>query len=439
VIFNPHGFDVEELVRINRHADGVVDAEGNTVPSQLSHSTVQECFHREDIIFKAKVPALGYAVYYLQGAVLARGADFTPYVYTGESSVKATAFTGRCTANNHEGTVLENEFYRINFELYSGYITSFIDKTTGEELISGRAAMPVVVDEYYHDCWSHAKNFFTDTMARFSDAKVTVVENGPVRATVKVVSRYNDSTLTQYFSLEAGSKNLKVKAVADWHEKYKMLKLAWPMKVENPKAYYEIPFGVIERPADGEEEPGLTWTAVKGDNAGYAILNNNTYSSSVKDGTIYQTLLRSPIFGDHGGPRDEESEFTSQGRMEFAYEWMPVTDSWAPVVKAARQLNKPLSNIVENWHEGPIKELTYGAIKVDKDNIILSACKRSEDGTGMILRLYEVDGVTTEVTVSGDVLPTALKATFTPYSVNTYYLADGSKEWKEVLLTEYDI
>jgi len=440
VIFNPHGFDAEELVRINKHADSVVDSEGNVVPSQLTHSTVQECFHREDVIFKAKVPALGYAVYYLQGDVMARPAEqFVPFVNKEESSVKATAYTGTFTANSHEGTVLENEFYKIRFEHYSGYITSFIDKRTGKELICGRAAVPTVIDEYYHDCWSHNKNFFTDAMARFSDAEVTVTENGPVRATVKVVSRYNDSRLTQYFSLEAGSDHLKVKAVADWHEKYKMLKLAWPMKVENPKAFYEIPFGVIERPADGEEEPGLTWTAVKGDNGGYAILNKNTYSSSIKDGTIYQTVLRSPVYGDHGGPRDKESEFTSQGRIEFAYEWMPVADSWVPVIRTARQLNKPMSNIVENWHEGPIKALTYGAINVDQDNVILSACKRSEDGTGMILRLYEVDGKACDVTVSGDMLPVELKAAFTPYSANTYYLADGAGEWKEVLLTEYDL
>ena len=276
-------------------------------------------------------------------------------------------------------------------------------------------------------------------MARFSDAKVTVVENGPVRATVKVVSRYNDSTLTQYFSLEDGSPNLKVRAVVDWHEKFKMLKLAWPMKIDNPKAFYEIPFSVIERPADGEEEPGLTWTAVKGDKVGFALLNNNTYSSSVKDGTIYQTVLRSPIYGDHGGPRTEESEFSSQGAHEFSYELMPVGDSWVPDIQKARQLNKPATNIIENWHEGYLMNKTYEALSVSADNVILSSIKRSEDNTGLIIRLYEVDGKETPVTVSGDLLPVDLNTTFTPYSVNTYYLADGASEWKEVLLTEYDL
>ena len=437
VVFNPNGFPVEEVVQVNLQCGGVVDSEGNDVEHQWVLSSTMECYWRHDTIFKARIPALGYAVYYLREAQ--RGSSYPPIPVPENSTVKATAATRHRGANCHEGTVLENEFYRIEFELYSGYIQSFVDKRTGQELIEGRAAVPVVIDEYYHDTWSHAKNFFTDAMARFSDAEVTITQQGPVRATVKVVSRYNDSTLTQYFTLESGSEQLKVRAVADWHEKHKMLKLAWPMAVREPEAYYEIPYGVIRRPADGEEEPGLTWTAVKGKEGGFAILNNNTYSSSVKGNTIFQTVLRSPVYGDHGGPRTSESEFTSQGRTDFSYVWMPVSDSWASVIRAARQLNKPVTNIIETWHQGKLTEQTYEALNISRENIMLSACKRSEDGTGLILRLYETDGVETGVTVSGDLLPVPLEAVFTPFSVNTYYLRDGAAEWKEVLLTEYDM
>ena len=118
--------------------------------------------------------------------------------------------------------------------------------------------------------------------------------------------------------------------------------------------------------------------------------------------------------------------------------WMPVSDSWASVIRAARQLNKPVTNIIETWHQGKLTEQTYEALNISRENIMLSACKRSEDGTGLILRLYETDGVETGVTVSGDLLPVPLTTVFTPYSVNTYYLADGADVWKEVLLTEYD-
>lgn len=429
VVFNPHGFDVDQAVQVNRQYTRVADCEGNPVPSQLVLSSTLECMWRQDTLFKAHVPALGYAVYYLS--------DGEPAVK--ESDVKAAAWTGNRTANEYGGTILENDCYRIRFELYSGYITSFIDKRTNKELISGRAAVPVVIDEYYHDTWSHAKNFFTDAMARFSDAEVTVTENGPLRATVKVVSRYNDSTLTQYFSLTSGSDKLEVRAHADWHEKHKMLKLAWPMAVENPKAYYEIPFGVIERPADSEEEPGLMWTAVRGTNAGWAVVNSNTYSSSVKDGTIYQTILRSPIYGDHGGPRTEESEFTDQGRINFSYTLMPAGDDWTPVTREAKILNKPLTNIVETWHDGKLSDKPYSALTISAPNVMLSALKRSEDGDGIVIRLYETTGKEADVTVSGDVLPVPLTAKFTPWSANTYCLKDGADAWKEVLLTEFDM
>ncbi len=435
VVFNPNAFPVEELITVNKQCHIVRDANGKEMPIQFVRSTTLECYWRQDTMFKAQVPALGYAVYYIDELKH----DLCAVSDTENSLVAAKANEGWFTANDHNGNVLENDIYRIEFERHTGYIVSFKDKRTDKELITDRAAVPTVIDEYYHDTWSHDKTFFTDTVARFTDAQVTILENGPLRATVKVVNRYNDSTLTQYFSLLPGDEKLYVRAHVDWHEKHKMLKLAWPMQVENPKAYYEIPFGVIERPADGEEEPGLMWTAVKGDNGGFALLNDNTYSSSVKDGTIYHTVLRSPIYGDHGGPRTAESEYTDQGRKDFQYAIMPVADSWVPVIRAARQLNKPVTYIMETWHEGKLTNRPYTSLAISADNIMLSAVKRSEDGKGMVIRLYETDGKETAVTVSGDMLPTALAATFTPYSVRTFYLADGEQEWKEVLFSELDM
>lgn len=159
----------------------------------------------------------------------------------------------------------------------------------------------------------------------------------------------------------------------------------------------------------------------------------------MKGSTLYQTVLRSPIYGDHGGPRDAESEFTDQGRFEFSYELMPVGESWTPVIQAARLLNKPVTNIIETWHSGTLTSPSLEGLRVSEENIQLSACKPSEDGMGMVLRLYETDSKETDVTVSGTVLRVPLTARFTPYSVNKYFLKDGEDVWREVLLTEYNI
>ena len=175
-----------------------------------------------------------------------------------------------------------------------------------------------------------------------------------------------------------------------------------------------------------------------GDNGGFAICNTDTYSSSIKDGTLYHTVVRSPIYGDHGGPRDEESDYTDQGMREFSYMITPFDCSNAEIIKKARVLNTPLTNVIENWHNGKIKEKNYSGLSIDKNNVILSAIKRAENGKGLIVRLYETEGVDTDFTLSGDLINVPLKTKITKFSFNTYYLEDGTDKWREVLLSEYD-
>lgn len=438
IFFNPHSFDVTATVQLNQQNTSVVDAKGNKIPFQYVRSKTAACYDRNDVLVNVSVPALGYSVYYTKPtwqwdkAINEQAENKNLKAYIEEPTFEDFL------CRNSTIAVLENDVLKVTFNLHNGYITSLYNKITKQEIITDNAAVPTVIDEYEHDAWSHGKNYFTNICGVFDNAEISVIEQGPVRATIKVVSRYNKSTLTQYFSLVEGSDKLSVKAKIDWHEQHKMLKIKWPMAVENPAAYYEIPFGIIKRPADGEEEPGLMWTAVKGTNGGYAIVNDKTYSSSVKDNTIYHTIVRSPIYGDHGGPRTAECEFTDQGVNEFSYVLMPVSDSFVPVIREAKQLNKPVTYIMDTWHSGTLNADTLKGIEISAENIVLSALKRSEDGKGTVIRLYETDGKITNVTVSGTVMPAKLQTEFTPYSVKTFYIPDGEDTWKEVLFTEYE-
>ncbi len=420
IFFNPHEFEVETLAVINKQVPWVSDGEGKRLPIQWVHSQAFSCKTRSDTAFLVKVPAMGYATYFIKGC------EEEPFEedYDGLSI---------------DGTSMENEHLRVEFEAHTGYIKSIYDKTNERELLNGYGAVPRVIDEFDHDAWSHALNYFDREMAKFGDAQLTVVEQGPLRVTMKVVNRYNDSTLTQYFSLTRDGKTLDVKASIDWHEKHKMLKLAYQTAMQSDSVYYEIPFGVIERPANGEEEPGLRWIAMREeDGHGLALLNNNKYSFSVKGGEMNLTVVRSPIFADHGRGRDEECEFTDQGRHDFEYKLCPVcTEGWGDVIRQAKAFNLPLTYIMENNHKGTLAQ-NYSGFACDKNNIALSAIKCAEDGEGIVVRAYETDGVPTKATLSGGLLPKALTANFGAYSVNTYYYSPATGEWKEVLFTEYD-
>lgn len=434
IIFNPHSFPVRTVVQVGKRMDAVYDEQGGLVPVQTVSSPVSRCNRViGDTAFVAEVPAMGYNTYFYRGEVQkafsvyhANPADSVPeYV----SDVKA------------DGLTMENQNLRVTFNSSTGCIDSLFDKQKGKELLISPGALPVVIDELGYDTWAHGKNFWDNEIAHFSDASVTLLEKGPVRARFKVVSRYNNSTLTQWFTLHSGGETLEVRGRIDWHEKHKMLKLRFPTVYnESPKALYEIPYGCFERPADGEEEPGQSWIAVKQNGEGVALLNDNKYSFSIKGGDLNLSVVRSPYYIDHGrgDQNDAESEYTDQGEHEFCYSIMSFSgDSVSEITKQARLLNMPPFILPENNHNGTLP-LSLCGMRVSADNVIVGAWKQSEDGSGMILRIYETDGVETPVIIDGPLLESPLCVTVSPYSIQTYFLKNGVSDWKEVMLTEYD-
>ena len=448
MVFNPHPFATQPLVTIPKRIEQLYDDEGNEIPSQIVRSEDSRCRKKlGSTVFKAKLPALGWSTYWFRGAIPQQG--FTPYYYP-DTSVKPEyekkAWVEALPSGNEytrdRELVLENAYLRVEFQKHTGYITSIFDKTSGKEQLSGLGAVPVVMDEYGFDTWAHAQTYWNKQVGQFMDAEIVTLENGPVRATIKVTSRYNDSVLHQYFSLHQDSRQLEVEAKLDWHEQHKMLKLRFDSAfTEDPHAFYEIPFGVFERPANGEEEPGQSWIAVKQGGEGLALINDSKYSYSILGGSLNLSVCRSPYYIDHarGDQDDPESDFTDQGEQTFRYGVLPLEGiGWGEVTRAARELNQSVTVIMENNHAGTLPTRLAG-LGCDKANVIVTAFKRSEDGCGTVLRAYETEGKETAATFTGAALPAPLTAVWKPWSVQTYYLADGEARWKEVLLTEFDL
>lgn len=431
VIFNPHAWEIRECVQINRQAEHILAPDGSEIPSQQVYSETAPCYGRNDTVFHAVIPPMGYAVYEIADERQVRD---TPTVGEGNTAGMQTEMPD--SPVRAHGMILENEFLTVRFDADSGCVVSVTGKRNDREWLAGPAALPVVIDESDRDTWSHGENYFDRRVGVFGNATVTAAEYGPVRASVRVVSTYEHSTLTQTFSLEAGSPILRVRARLNWQEKHKMLKLVWPMALTGTEALYEIPFGTIRRPADGEEEPGLMWCAVTGKEGAYALLNDSKYSFSVNANEMALTVVRSPVYGDHGKGRHPESRITDQGEQEFAYALTPMDpEHIGETVRLARQFNLPTVNILENRHEG-VLPLTFAGLDPSDAGVTVSAWKRSENGTGWVLRAYETDGVMRHVRFSGELLPKPLETDFPPYAIRTFLLPDGG-DWREVLMTEF--
>ena len=418
VLFNPHPFDVEEVVEINANALSVKDVNGNDVPFVNVPSEPQPVFERDNAIFKAKVPAMGYATYY----------------YTSGVNFNRPRFSDDYISKKTDALCMENEHLRVEFTPQGG-LKSVFSKDMGRESLCGEAKS-VVIDETEHDTWSHGRNYFDNAVGEFTLQKVEKIESNEIREIIKVTSVYGASTLMQYYTLNQGEEFVRVRVRLNWNEKHKMLKLAFPVACDTPTSVYEIPFGTVERPCNGEEEASLMWAMVGDKTNGLAILNDSKYSYSAKDNVLSLTAIRSPIYCDHGRKRTEESNYTDQGLHEFTYAILPATTEEKPkLFKDALQLNTALTVVLENHHNG-ILPLTYKGMEVGAENVIISAVKKSEDGTGYIVRAYEVSGVPTKTTLRVGDLP-VLTANFGAYEVKTFFLKN--KAWEEVLFTEYQM
>ena len=145
--------------------------------------------------------------------------------------------------------------------------------------------------------------------------------------------------------------------------------------------------------------------------------------------------MRSPIYCDHGAKRSEESNYTDQGEQEFSYALYPATTGdKASIFRRALQLNNPCTLVLENNHNG-VLPLEYSGIFVEKENILITALKKSYDGRGFVLRAYECAGEETRTEISVKGVGEA-KVKFSPYEVKTFYITPDN-QWTETLFMEY--
>ena len=217
-----------------------------------------------------------------------------------------------------------------------------------------------------------------------------------------------------------------------------MVKLCFP--TDGTFDVAEIPYGVIERKGNGDEECCQRWAAVQGERGGLAILNDGRYSYSAPNGELRMTVANTSIFADHYGQnhRDASCRYMDQGELFFNYEIVPFAGSWrdAGLNRRAALLNQPMTHVVETYHEGPLSGEFCG-LSIDAPNVDIGAFKRAEDDAGYVLRLCETVGRKVSAKVESALLGRKFEIEMDPFEIRTIYLPDdAAQELREVLITE---
>lgn len=431
VVFNPHAW--ESVVNVELEVGGLKeqvvlkDDHGTEVPFQTVQSQATSR-GRHRVSFLAKLPSLGYRVYKL---------------YTNQPEAKAIESGIKTTQSS-----LENDRFKLEIDPETGWINSLFDKVKEHEIFSGAAAKPVVIKDTT-DTWSHDTLHFNDVIGAFKAKKVYLAEQGPVKSVIRVISEYGKSQLVQDFTMYLEKDQIDVKVNVDWRETFKMLKLNFPINTVFRKQTYEIPYGTIERENNGEEEPGQSWVDVTGlapDQKGIyglSLLNDAKYSYSINNKELAMTVLRSPIYAHHDPLVPEEEgyyTFIDQGVQKFNYSLVPHEGSWeaAEIPRRAAELNSKPVAVIESYHEGSLPQ-SSSYVKVNRNNIIVSAIKKAEDSDDLIVRCYETNAQPTDAEIELPTFERTIKTSFKPSEIKTFRVPkDSSKPINETNLIEWD-
>jgi len=354
-------------------AIAVIDKDGKEVPSQI----LSRSGNKIKVIFLASVPSVGLEVYDMRPA---------------EAPFKQNSILSITNSS------LENEYYKVKVNS-SGDIANIWDKKNQRELLSAPARL-----EFLHEHPEQWPAWNMDWEDRVKspidyygkDAKIRIIENGPVRISLEIIREAQNSILKQNISLSAGKagKRIEIENVLDWQSKGVSLKAAFPLTVSNEFATYNYGTGTIQRSNNHErkyEVPSKEWIDLSDEygNYGVSILEDCKFGSDKPDdSTIRLTLLFTPVANSY-----YEQSNQDWGIHDFKYgiyghegDWRQAKTHWQ-----ARFLNQPLTAFETAKHDGKLGK-SISLLELNSAQIGLMAFKKMEKGSYCLLRVNELIG-----------------------------------------------
>ncbi len=385
VVFNPLAWERSETVCYNLPEGdtslyGVFTTTGAEIPAQIISTGKYE---RELLFHADRIPPLGYATFELR-----------------KEKHKEPSSVLRATRVH-----LENEFLSVGIDSTTGWVTSIFDKKTGKEIIAG-AGNELQLLEDLPKAWDAWNIGLTGVQFPTRLRKIDLVEDGPVRATIRITRDYlkpgikkdvptpdyPSSFFTQDISLDAGSDIVRFVIGADWWEDRTMMKVAFPVTVHDTIATYEIPYGTISRSTQMRnswdsakvEVSAQRWADLSVDDYGVSFLNDSKYGYDIKGNTMRLSLLRSPKWPDPTADR---------GKHRMAYAIYPHQGRWqsAQTVHRGYEFNYPLLVTAASAHKGTLP-LKQSFVRLTPESLILTTIKKAEDSRAWIVQWYNTNG-----------------------------------------------
>ncbi|WP_089841466.1 glycoside hydrolase family 38 C-terminal domain-containing protein [Granulicella pectinivorans] len=390
-VMNPSGWARSETVKLSvqlpESAEGVRLFDSLDKPVLAQVLSQDPATHRFEVLARVNsVPALGYRILHAE---------------KGDANSNAKLPTDLLVADDPGAFTLSNSKLKVKIDRTNGCITSLQNLGGAETIAAGGCGNQLQTWKdlpKQYDAWNIDPGTLDGTMTPITAVdSVTLVDNGPLRATVRVARTWQSSKFVQDISLDAAADAVTVANDINWQEAHVLLKASFPLAATGPKASYEIPYGSIERPTTRNnswekaqfEVPALRWADLGDSKQGVSILNDSKYGYDAVGNQLRLTMLRAPTWPDPDADR---------GRQRFTYAIYPHAGTWkqALTVRHGYELNDPMTAQQVFPHTGSLPNVySWGA--VENEDVVLTAVKKAEDSNALVFRMYEWNGTPTDV------------------------------------------
>lgn len=359
---------------------------GKPVVHQLIDVSLQQYWDHKyfRVLIDADLPSLGYATFRMTESPL----DIYPFFYQPDNR----------THKPMDNFIMENGLLRVEFDRASAEMVSLIERESGREYIKqgDTAGLRFVETESASSsAWKIGR--YLSEKKLDCNSKCTF-SGGPLRQRLDIEIPFASSVAKAVISLDKGASAVQYALNIDWHEISKgntpvpMLAFTVPVSVPVTGYLYDVPGGIQKRAPLHHDVPGLQYGAAlvgdkeTGNEKALAIVSDCKYGYRGSDNRISLTLIHAPHSPD---PYPERGIHNI--RLAVA-----LSESSPKVLEeAAFDLNHLPAYVTANPHGGTLP-MEAPLLELDGDTgAVLSGVKGSEDGNGLIIRLYNTLGTIT--------------------------------------------
>jgi Glycosyl hydrolases family 38 N-terminal domain/Glycosyl hydrolases family 38 C-terminal domain/Glycosyl hydrolases family 38 C-terminal beta sandwich domain len=426
VVFNPLSWTRDDVVKAHvtlygdvqpsaipgyRKAMRLIDETGASIPFHVTEYT-ENISRAVQLVFVARgVPSIGYKTYYL---VPAEQADVFPNAAELKLDTDNDARNPRRVIGSH---VLENAYYRVTVDRPVGRIDIF-DKELGHVVAKD---LEIAASEERGGNTLSVEPQTGRTIVNVVSS-VEIEENNGVRTVVRIAGDIAGIPITQRLTLYQALKRIDLENSVDWKPgRFLKIEQWFPLQQSNPEVRTGVPFGSASEadlmpgagPRFGDEVPRDIWKGwrqiqdwVSTGNTQWGVtISADHQFVTVAEGSVRAGMIRGTRFNPLNIVRDGRPVLLQQppaGAYVYRYSFTSGKGDWGErkAWRSGMGFNTqliPVSAVNELSRKTLPPENSFCSI--EGDNLVISALKKSDRDSAIVLRVFNERGRAIETPV----------------------------------------